>query len=62
MKWTMKRIIVSGTANNQNPTFPVNDTKFYVPIVTLSTEETKEYSFKRTINWNVYLGKTTNQA
>ena len=62
MRWTRKWIVVSGTANNQNPTFPVNDNKFYVPIVTLSTQETEEYSFKRTINWNVYLSKKTNQA
>ena len=27
--------IVAGTASNQNPTFKINDTKFYVPVVTL---------------------------
>ena len=32
-------IIVAGTANNQNPTFQINDTKLYVPVVTLSTQE-----------------------
>ena len=24
------------TANNQNPTFQINDTKLYIPVVTLS--------------------------
>ena len=61
-------IIVAGTANNQNSSFQINDTKLYVPVVTLSTQENikllkqLESGFKRTINWNKYLAKTTNQA
>ena len=49
-------IIVAGAANNQNPTFQINDTKHYVPVVTLSTQENikllkqLEFGFKRTIN------------
>ena len=39
LKWSSKCIIVAGTANNQNPTFQTNDTKLYVPVVTLSTQE-----------------------
>ena len=40
----------------------------YAPVVTLSTQENiklfkqLESGFKRTINWNKYLAKTTNQA
>ena len=37
LKWSRKCIIVAGTANNQNPTFQINDT--YVSDVTLSTQE-----------------------
>ena len=68
LKWSRKCIIVAGTADNQNPTFKINDTKFYVPDVTLSTQEDikllkqLESGFKTTITWNKYLVKTTNQA
>ena len=37
-KWSRKCIIVAGTANNQNPTFQINDTKLYALVVTLSTQ------------------------
>ena len=68
MKWSKKCIIVAGTVNNQNPAFKIKDTNFYVAAITLSAQEKikipkqLESGFKRTINWNKYLGKTTNQA
>ena len=68
LKWSRNCIIVAGTTNNQNSTFQINDTKLYVPVVTLSTEEKinllkqLESGFKRTINSNKYLAKTTNQT
>ena len=68
LKWSRKFVIVAGTANNQNSSFQINDTKLYVPVVTLSTQENikllkqLESGFKRTINWNKYLAKTTNQV
>ena len=68
MKWSRNCIIVAGNANNQNPIFQITDTKLYVPVVTLSTQENikllkqLESGFKRTINWNKYLAKTTNQV
>ena len=68
LKWSRNCIIVAGTANNQNPSFQINDTKLYVPVVTLSTQENikllkqLESGFKRNIDWNEYLAKTTNQA
>ena len=68
LKWSKKCILVAGTAANQNPNFQINDTKLYVSVVTLSTPENikllkeLESGFKKTINWNKYLGKTTNQA
>ena len=67
-KWSRNCIIVAGTKNNENPTFQINDTKVYVPVVTLLTEENinrlkqLESGLKRTINWNKYLAKTTNQT
>ena len=68
LKWSRNCIIVAGTTNNQNSTFQINDTKLYVPVVTLSTEEKinllkqLESGFKRTINSNKYLAKTANQT
>ena len=67
LKWSRNCIIVAGIANNQNPSFRINDTNLYVPSVTLSTQEKMkllkqlEFDFKRTIYWNKYLAKTTNQ-
>ena len=68
LRWSRNCIRVAGTANNQKPSFQTNDTKLYVPVVTLSTQENiklltqLESGFKRTLNWNEYLVKTTNQA
>ena len=39
LKWFKNCIVVAGIAANQNPRFQINDTKFYVPPVTLSTQE-----------------------
>ena len=67
LKWSRNCIIVAGTTNNQNPTFQINHTKLYVSVLTLSIQENikllkeVEFGFKRTINWNKYLTKTTNQ-
>ena len=61
-------IPVADTVANQNPTFQINDTKLYVPVVTFSTHENikllkqLESGFKRIINWNKYLGKRRNQV
>ena len=52
------------TATNQDITFAITDTKLYVPVVTLSTEDNEKVSqqlksgLKRTINWNKYHSKT----
>ena len=48
---------------NQNATFAITDTKLYVPVMTLSTQENTKFlqqlksGFKRVINWNKYLSK-----
>ena len=68
LKWSKKCIIVAGSANIQNPTFQIHDTKFYVSVVTLLNQvnikllQQLESGFKGTINSNKYLAKTTNQV
>ena len=57
----------SSTCVNTNSTgtgtFEITDTKLYVPVVTLSTQENAKLleqlksGFKRVINWNKYLSK-----
>ena len=63
LKWSKIYVIV-----NKNPEFKITGTKLYVLIVTLSAQENiklfkqLESDFKKTINWNKYLPKTTNQT
>ena len=51
----------------QGATFKITDTKLYVPIVTLSTEDDNKLleqlktGFKRTIKWNKYRSEMTKQ-
>ena len=51
------------TDSNGAGTFAITDTKLYVPVVTLSTQENTKFlqqlksGFKRVINWNKYLSK-----
>ena len=59
--------IIDDLVNNQVPTFAITDTKFYVPVVTLSTQDNANLlqqlksSFRRTINRNKYQSKGTAQ-
>ena len=67
-----KRRIASATVTRiNNPTgatFKITDTKLYVPVVTLSAEndnkllEQLKTGFKRSITWNKYRSKMSNQA
>ena len=63
-----KSILAADTAGNQVPKFKITDTKLYVPVVTLSTQNNikllkqLESGFKGTINWNKYHSKKTNQT
>ena len=51
------------TESNGAGTFAITDTKLYVPVVTLSTQENTKFlqqlksGFTRIINWNKYLSK-----
>ena len=63
MTWSENFVIVSTDVVNQNTTFTITETKVYVPIVTLSTQDNAKLltqlkpCFKRTINWSNYLSK-----
>ena len=63
LTWSSTCVIVSTNKTNQNATFAITDTKLYVPVVTLSTQENTKLllqlnsGFKRVINWNKYLSK-----
>ena len=60
LTWSSTCVI---TNSNGAGTFAITDTKLYVPVVTLSTQENTKLlqqlksGFKRTINWNEYLSK-----
>ena len=63
LTWSSTCVLISTVIPNQNATFAITDTKLYVPVVTLSTQENTKFfqqlksGFKRVINWNIYLSK-----
>ena len=63
LTWSSTCVIATVVDANQAPTFEITNTKFYVPVVTLSTQENTKFlqqlksSFKTVINWNKYLTK-----
>ena len=63
LTWLSTCVIVSTNILNQNATFAITDTKLYVPVVILPTQENTKFlqqlksGFKRVINWNKYLSK-----
>ena len=63
LTWSSTCVLVSTNNANQNATFAITDTKLYVPVVTLSTQENTKFfqqlksGFERVINWNKYLSK-----
>ena len=60
LTWSSTCVI---TDSNGAGRFAITDTKLYVPVVTLSTQENTKFlqqlksGFKRVINWNKYLSK-----
>ena len=60
MTWSSTCVI---TNSDGAGTFGITDTKLYVPVVTLSTQENTKFfqqlksGFKRVINWNKYISK-----
>ena len=63
LTWSSTCVLIATNTQNQNATFAITDTKLYVPVVTLSTQENTKFfqqlksGFKRVINWNKYLSK-----
>ena len=63
LTWSSSCVIASVIVANQAATFAITDTKLYVPVVTLSTQENTKFlqqlrsGFKRVINWNKDLSK-----
>ena len=63
LTWCGNCVIIYTNNANQNPTFEITETKLYVPVVTLSTQDNAKLlpqsknGFKRTISWNKYLPK-----
>ena len=63
LTWSSTCVLISTNVPNQSATFAITDTKLYVPVVILSTQENTNFlqqlksGFKRVINWNKYLSK-----
>ena len=63
LTWSSTCVLFPTNIQNQNATFEITDTKLYVPVVTLSTQENPKFlqqlksRFKRVINWNKYFSK-----
>ena len=68
LTWFTNCVIVSTNVANQNSTFEITDTKLYVSIVTLSTQEGSKLlqqlksGIKRVISWKKYLSKPESLA
>ena len=63
LTWSSSCVLIATSIPNQNATFAITDTKLYVPVVTLSTQENTKFlqqlksGFNRVINWKKYLSK-----
>ena len=63
LTWSSSCVLIATNIPNQNATFAITDTKLYVRVVNLSTQENTKFlqqlklGFKRVINWNKYLSK-----
>ena len=63
MTWSSTCVLIATNIPNQAATFAITDTKLYIPVVTLSTQENTKLlqqlksGFKREVNWNKYLSK-----
>ena len=68
LTWSEKCVVVSIDVATQEEKFAITDTKLYVHVVTLSTQDDAKVlqqlksRFKRVINWNKYLSKPESLA
>ena len=64
LTWSPACVISSATGQRK---FKITETKLYVPVVTLSTQDNAKLlqqlksGFKRTINWNKYQSKVSTE-
>ena len=64
LTWSTDCVISYRNVVNQAPTFTITEANFYVPVVTLSTQDNAKLlaqlksGFKRTLSWNKYLPKS----
>ena len=64
LTWSPACVISSATGQTK---FKITETKLYVPVVTLSTQDNAKLlqqlksGFKRTINWNKYQSKVSTE-
>ena len=67
LNWSENCVIAATNIAAQAATFSITDTKLYVPVVTLSTQDNAKLleqlksGFKRTINWNKYQTERANR-
>ena len=57
LTWSPTCVITNSTGEGK---FKITDSNLYVPVVTLSTEDSEKYlrtGFKKAINWNKYLSR-----
>ena len=65
LTWASTCVITNATGVGR---FAISETKLYVPVVTLSTQDNAKLlqqlksGFKRTINWNNYRSKISTEA
>ena len=63
LTWSSNCVLIATAIHNQAALFEITDTKLYVPVVTLSSQENTKFlqqlksGFKRVINCNKYLSK-----
>ena len=68
LTWFEDCVLISAGIDNQVAKFAITDTKHYIPVGTLSTQENVKLldqstsGFKRIINWNKYQSKVSVQA
>ena len=67
LNWYGNCVIVATNEAAQTAKFSITDTKLYVPVLTLSTQDNAKLleqlksGFKRTINWNKYQTKISTE-
>ena len=67
LNWSENCVIVATNVAAQATTFSITDAKYYVPVVTLSTEDNAKLlerlksGFNRTINWNKFQTKVSTE-